>query len=208
MTTARTERRYGPTEASRLTGLPVGVVRAWLTTRAGQASFEDLVILRVAGHLVHELGARPSAALRALDAAVARCGFPLRRPEGDVLTDGTTLFHRTRSGEDEVLCEDLGTERQLGLASIVDATTVGIEFDGGAVAARLHPVGADPRIVVDPDRGTGLPTLRGTRVTIDMVRGFYEAEGRNVARVAELYRLEPEAVEAALEFSRTRPRAA
>ncbi len=65
------------------------------------------------------------------------------------------------------------------------------------VARRWFLFGRSIPVVVDPDHGSGLPTIAGRNVRTDFIAGRFKA-GESVASLAEDYELDPSTVEAAL----------
>lgn len=65
------------------------------------------------------------------------------------------------------------------------------------VAQRWFLFGKSIPVVVDPDHGSGLPTICGRNVRSDFIAGRFKA-GESIASLAEDYELEPSTVEAAL----------
>lgn len=63
-----------------------------------------------------------------------------------------------------------------------------------------------PRITVDSSLMGGKPTIRGMRVTVGMVAGMVKS-GRTVEEILALYPyLEPEDIQAALNYDRIHPK--
>ena len=114
-------------------------------------------------------------------------------------TDGRTIFAEIvdRAGERQLL--DLA-ESQFAFGRIIGPSLyAGSEFSDRDMPARWWPMGRQTPVVIDPARSFGQPieSLGGvpTRTLADAVA----AEG-SVAKVARLFRLEPQSVRAALRF--------
>lgn len=82
-----------------------------------------------------------------------------------------------------------------------------IEFDDDCRALRWYPLGTAKPIVLDPQRSFGTPIDLTTGVRTDVLYLTYKAQ-KDVDAVADWYEVSPEAVEAAIEFEVTWPKAA
>lgn len=114
-------------------------------------------------------------------------------------TDGRTIFAEVldRAGERQLL--DLA-KSQFAFGRVIGPSLyAGIEFSESDRPARWWPMGERTPVVIDPARSFGQPieSLGGvpTRTLADAVA----AEG-SIAKVARLFRLEPQSVRAALRF--------
>jgi len=76
-----------------------------------------------------------------------------------------------------------------------------VSFDLASGHANVWRPSADqPRIVLDPTRRFGRPIDNATGVPADVLAEALKAEGGDVARVAAIWEVDPEAVEQAAEF--------
>ncbi|WP_325546103.1 DUF433 domain-containing protein [Ramlibacter sp.] len=161
--------------------------------------FRDLLELRVVARFVqHGLSLR----LIRETIQVAREYFgdyPLHSRR--LVTDGRKIFLEAvrRSGDDPTLLDVRG--RQFAIDAVIRPSLIeGIEYDRDAHALRWYPVPKRRLIVLDPQVQFGEPIIADAGVPTDTLRDAYLAEGKSVGRVARLFRVSPQAVQAAVAF--------
>ena len=66
--------------------------------------------------------------------------------------------------------------------------------------SRWCPMGKDQPIALDPRRGSGAPTIKGRRLRVEAIRGYFAA-GESLESLASDFGLEPLEVEAALRYA-------
>jgi uncharacterized protein (DUF433 family) len=74
-----------------------------------------------------------------------------------------------------------------------------LDYEDG-FASRWCPLGKDEPIAVDPQRGSGAPTIKGRRLRVEDIRGLFKA-GEPISRIANDFDLETDQVEAALRYA-------
>jgi uncharacterized protein (DUF433 family) len=75
----------------------------------------------------------------------------------------------------------------------------GIEFSNRDMPMRWRPLGRRTHVVIDPARSFGQPIVSAGSVPTAVLADAVAAEG-SVAKVARLFRLSPQSVDAALRF--------
>jgi uncharacterized protein (DUF433 family) len=161
--------------------------------------FRDLLELRtVAKFIEHGVSLRVIRAT--IEAASEYLGdYPLQSRR--FLTDGKRIFMEAveRAGEDSRLLDV--RNRQFVFDAIVRPSLFeGIEYDRMGHAQRWFPVPRGRLIVLDPEVQFGEPIIASAGVPTDTLYAAYQAEGKDRARVARLYRVTPQAVSAAVAF--------
>ena len=74
-----------------------------------------------------------------------------------------------------------------------------MDYEDGFVS-RWCPMGKDQPIALDPRRGSGAPTIKGRRLRVEAIRGYFAA-GESLEALASDFDLEPLEVEAALRYA-------
>lgn len=123
----------------------------------------------------------------------------------DFLADPGGIYAVLREADGGESLVHLAGHGQLAFASIVRPYLHHLDFGDDQLAIRWWPMGRDAGIVCDPWRQGGRPILHETRVSVDALCGMYDGERRThpecaVERVAWLYEIRPDQVEAALRF--------
>jgi len=213
---------YTVPEAARLTGIAQGRLRRWLrgyTYRAGEGRAASAPIWRrqvpdIDGTL--GLGFLDLMEARFVDAfreasvpwrVIRLCAERARElSAGDhpfssqrFRTDGRTIFTEVidQAGETQLL--DL-VKSQFAFARVIGPSLyAGIEFSESDTPARWWPLGRQALIVIDPARSFGQPIVSDGGVPTSVLVDAVAAEG-SVAKVARLFRLQPQSVRAALRF--------
>jgi len=162
-------------------------------------SFLDVCELGVVAAYRKDPGAVPLERLRqAYDFASRNLGLEhpfaserLRREGGHVLYE----FSREHPGPG-VLVLDL--HGQYVLPDAVSGVIAQFEFGAADhLAHRWYLLGRQIPVVIDPERGSGMPTVDGRNLRADFLTGRWKA-GESIAELAEDYELEASVVEAAL----------
>ena len=84
----------------------------------------------------------------------------------------------------------------------------GLEFAAlGIEPVRWWPLGMDRRVVLDPERSFGQPIVDPESVPTSVLARAFKAEG-SIQAVADWYKVDPRAVEDAVEFEHKLARAA
>lgn len=213
---------YTVAEASRLTGIPPGRLRRWLrgyTWRTGdRRAASEPVWLRQVPEIDGTVGlgfldlmeARFVNAFREAKVpwpVIRRCAEHARElidsdhpfSSQRFRTDGRTIFVEVldRTGERQLLAL---AKSQFAFAHVIGPSLyAGIEFSDRDMPARWWPMGERTPVVIDPARSFGQPIVSNGGVPTRTLADAVAAEG-SVAKVARLFRLEPQAVRAALRF--------
>lgn len=161
--------------------------------------FRDLLELRTVAKFVNQ--GVPLTVVRAtIEVAREYLGdYPLHSRR--FVTDGRKIFLEAveRAGEDPRLLDVRG--RQFAIDAVIRPSLVeGIEYDKHAHALRWYPIPKKRLIVLDPQVQFGEPIVASGGVPTDTLSAAYLAEGKDVGRVARLYRVTPQAVQAAVAF--------
>lgn len=210
---------YEVGEAARLLGLHVRTLRNWLEGYSARGKSYPPVLRKAAtgsdlltwgefveaGYLAEYRRAQkvPLPRIRDyIEAWRARLGvpYPLAHqqpyvgPDHDLMDSaetegGDTIMYRFRDG-------------QLTMTPWAREFFHKIDFEH-QIAQRIWPDGKDQRVVIDPQRAFGAPTVDGVRTEV-----LYEmfVAGDLLADIAADYDLDREAVEAAIRFESPRPK--
>ncbi len=213
---------YTVPEASRLTGVAAGRLRRWLRGYTFRASEGRATSPPVWQRQVPDIdGALGLGFLDLMEArfvdAFREASVPWRvirlcaerargLSAGDhpfssqrFRTDGRTIFAEVidQAGETQLL--DL-VKSQFAFARVIGPSLyAGIEFSDRDMPVRWWPLGRQALIVIDPARSFGQPIVSDGGVPTSTLADAVEAEG-SVAKVARLFRLQPQSVRAALRF--------
>ncbi len=198
---------YGLLEAARYLRLPPATLRSWVRgrpypTAKGSAwfpaliapaksrptslSFTNLVEAHVLSAIRREHQLRLDRVRPALDYVRRKLG--VKRPLAHQVfhTDGIDLFV-TKVGA----LVNVSRSGQLALREVVEAYLRRIEWDEAGLAARLYPVSrlslnAPRLVVIDPQRGFGLPILIESGVSTAVVAERFKA-GESMDELADDY---------------------
>ncbi|MGM9487423.1 DUF433 domain-containing protein [Ideonella sp. YS5] len=217
---------YPLRQAARLVGADARNVRRWLRgyswkSRDGRSSsgplwhlqyeddedlggervlgFQDLLELRTVAKFIGQ-GVSLRVIRATIDTASEFLGrYPLQSKR--FLTDGKRIFLEAveRSGEDPRLM-DIRRRQFVFDAVIRPSLFEGIDYDSHGRAQRWFPVPKARIIVLDPQVQFGEPIVAASGVPTDTLYAAYLAEGKDRSRVAKLYRVTPQAVNAAVLF--------
>lgn len=161
--------------------------------------FRDLLELRAVARFVHQ--GVPLQVVRAtIDVARETLGdYPLHSRR--FVTDGKKIFLEAveRVGEDPKLLDVRG--KQFAIDAVIRPSLIeGIEYDDDSRALRWFPLSKRKLIVLDPQIQFGEPIIAEAGVPTDTLASAFFAEGKDTGRVARLYRVTPQAVQAAVAF--------
>ncbi|MBB2165393.1 MerR family transcriptional regulator [Gluconacetobacter sp. 1b LMG 1731] len=202
--------------AARLLHMPAARVRAWvygngseavltpeLATEDGQEalSFINLVEILFLAELRGQ-GVSLQSIRTMLDRAKRMLGtehpFAVRRFH----TDGKAIWLETAEATGDRRLVDLTDGNGAMLQVLERSFRKSVSFDDttAGIANLWRPSADQPRIVLDPARRFGRPIDSQTGMPTEILANALRAEGGNVARVAALWEVPPEAVEQAAEF--------
>lgn len=206
--------RYSFAEADRIAGVSRGTARRWLAgytfhaasgqrilmppmtsgrAEAEAASFLDVVEIVAIGGLK-----RAGFSTKAIRQIVQNCQEVL-----GVARPLTTLRFKVDGREvfvdrGEILVEVGRRKRMQAWNEVLAPFLVNLDYTD-EVASRWWPLGRDVPIVVDPERGHGLPVIEGSGVRTEIIRERAEA-GDLVEQIASDFNLDRLEVERALQF--------
>lgn len=114
-------------------------------------------------------------------------------------TDGRRIFASVleESGDESLL--DLVAKQYVFKQVIKPSLYEGIDYIDDE-ARRWYPLPSSKVVVLDPTRNFGKPILSNSGVETAALAAAFEAEGRNVKRVASLYEVPMSEVESAIRF--------
>lgn len=162
-------------------------------------SFRDLLELRTVARFVHQ-GVSLQVVRATIEVARETLGdYPLQSRR--FVTDGKKIFLEAveRVGEDPKLLDVRG--RQFAIDAVIRPSLIeGIEYDADSRALRWFPLNKRRLIVLDPQIQFGEPIIAGAGVPTDALASAFFAEGKDTGRVARLYKVSPQAVQAAVAF--------
>lgn len=210
-------------EAARLTGIPTGTLRRWLTgytsgrgaKRRSQPplwtpelhdadleglGFQDLLEVRFIQHfraLGISLQTIRIAARNARQIFDSSHPFTCKRFQ----TDGRDIFAEaiTESGEAELL--DLKRRQYVIQRVVQPSLRASIEYDKEQ-AVRWYPMVRSRSVMLDPTIAFGKPVVADVGLRTDILYDAWCSEGRNAVRVAVLYEVSTRAVQAAVRFEK------
>lgn len=175
---------------------------------ARRLAFLDIVELDLLRRLKEKGVSTRRLILLAAEAALA-LGFhhPLSRRgvRVELSSKGARVYLPMPAGPDREGLLHLGTTGQMALKEVVEQVSEWLDFDEShATALRWWPAGRSGGVVVDPEVAFGEPVVPDTRVSAGVLHELLAAEGADIARVAMLYELSPDAVRDAVAFARER----
>lgn len=174
--------------------------RARLPRVAGSIliSFLDLMELRVVKALIDRgLSLQHVRRVATLASQLFETPYPFASRR--IFTDGEEVFASLSRSTDSTLIELSAQHAQLIAAPIIEQYLTELDFDPqSALARRWWPLGRHTPVVLDPHVAFGAPVVAGTATRTDVVAGL--AAVSDPKRAADAYRLQHEAVEAAVEF--------
>lgn len=167
-----------------------------ISSRHRVITFEDLIRLRMIA-LLRARGISYDRIRRAEEYARMLTGLP--QP---FVTEGlwTALSDVFMEFESHLLA--LSKDGQLALPTLREflaPAAHGLSFDRSGIAETWRPSSG---VVIDPEIQFGAPTIEGTRVETEAIWSLHEA-GETASALAEMYRLSPEQVSAAIDWERT-----
>ena len=223
---------YNPTYAGHLVNLSIGRVKRWLQgyeyayqtgpdnkKKLGHkgpvisrsesdlptyASFLDLIdLLFVKQFLKHGISLQKIR--KALNEAEnLLCGHHFA--QRNFFTDGNKIYMKIKDKADALL--ELLSGGHWVIADFIIDLSYQIDFDEPTgFAKRWFPFGTDGLIVLDPAISFGNPTIIGKNISTENVYDFYLGEDKNTNEVCNWLNLNPDEVNAAINFE-TRLKAA
>lgn len=161
-------------------------------------SFRDLLELRTVARFIQQ-GVSLRVVRATIDVAREVLGdYPLHSRR--FVTDGKKIFLDAVNLAGDVELLDLKA-RQYTIDAVIRPSLIeGIEYDDNAVALRWFPNPRQKSIVLDPQVQFGEPIVAASGVPTNTLAAAYMAEGKDLGRVARLYRVTPQAVKAAVAF--------
>ena len=213
----RTQPMYTFSEAGHLAHVSASTVRNWLlgyTGRYGEAipplfrqqsasgamvSFLQLIEIVVAGNFRKAERVGFQAVRRAYENARSQWGidYPFAHLRLEAL--GGHVVQRLRSERPGRSLQALDEPQQWTLPGLVLETLEQLEWELELVA-RWYPVGKSVQIVVDPRITSGLPTIVGRGVTVDVIHQRFMA-GQRLENIAQDFVLEPALIEEAIRYA-------
>jgi uncharacterized protein (DUF433 family) len=206
---------YGYREAALLTGVAPERVREWFRNRPAGGrrspifrgdyepidgdraiSFLDLIDVFVAGNLRSH-----GVSLQTLRKVYRRMGDDLDTPHPfcrrELLSDGKTVFMRGLDHQGETELKEALTHQKV-FSDIILPFLKKIEYSKiSRLAERWH---ITPHVVIDPKICFGKPVVEAVSIPTAILANAYRANHKNARRVAEWYNVQPEHVDAAVEF--------
>lgn len=209
---------YTVAEAAAYTGIPGREIRRWLfgyTTNGkhynglwraeldgvaeNALSFHDLLEIRFV-HAFRRHGVSLQAIRRASECARElfhqEYPFTCKRFQ----TDGRSIFATVHEETLDETLLDLVRKQYVFKQVIAPFLYEGIEYAEDGEAQRWFPVRRNRRVVLDPQRNFGKPMLTDTGVGVEAVLNAWHAEGKDAKRVAAMYEIPVNAVQAAIQF--------
>ncbi len=209
---------YSPAEVSRLLQVASPKLRGWLNGWSNSASgpiierdfqgtrtisFLDLMELRFVEAFRNQGVSMPTlraAATRARKEWDQPHPFALSRAR--YLTDRRSVFAQVAEQEGDKVTWDMATG-QHEMWDVIEATIAkGVEFDPQSdLALRWYPRPLEfPMISIDPAVAFGKPALIKEGIPTAAIRRMWKAEGGSISRVAEAFRIDLDAAQAAVEY--------
>lgn len=165
----------------------------------GLVGFHDLLEIRFV-HAFRQNGvslqAIRSASIQAREMFKQRYPFTCKRFQ----TDGRDIFATVldETGDEALL--DL-VRRQWAFKQVIKPSLYeGIDYSGEGSAQRWYPLKRNKEIVLDPARNFGKPVLTSVGIDTSAIFQAYQAEGKDVKRVAMIFEIPTAAVDAAVAF--------
>lgn len=115
-------------------------------------------------------------------------------------TDGRSIFAEIQEETGDESLMDIVKKQYVFKQVIGPSLYEGIEYGVNDTALRWFPVKNSKKIVMDPERNFGKPTLTEFGVSVEAITSAWHAEGEKTRRVASIYNLPISAVEAAIRF--------
>lgn len=211
---------YSPAEAAAYTGISAAELRRWVfgyTTNGkhhdglwqpelahaadNALSFHDLLEIRFV-HAFRRHGVSLQsirrASVHAREMFNQSYPFTCKRFQ----TDGRSIFAHVQEETGDESLMDLVKKQYVFKQVISPSLYEGIEYAADDTAQRWFPMKNNKKVVLDPARNFGKPVLAGYGVSVEAVISAWHAEGENSRRVAKLYDIPVDVVEAAIQFER------
>ncbi len=208
---------YSIAEASALTGIDIRKIRRWLfgeqksntnglwTSELAAAelgdniSFHDLLELRFV-NAFRKHGVSLQSIRIAADHAKEYFQSPYPFTCKKFLTDGRSIFANTleQTGDENLI--DLVKKQYVFRQVISNSLYAGIEYDDNELAIRWFPIPRSKKIVLDPNRAFGKPIIHDYGISTETLFSQWLAEDKDIKRIADLYEVPKDLVEAAVHF--------
>jgi len=216
---------YTVPEAAHLLGVPTAKLRRWAegyTFARGRYSapllrrdypelatrriltFQDLIELSLVARF-RQAGVTMATIRKAAQSAAEQ--FNTNHPFAvkSFRTDGYRLFAEIENqhngkGAGQRLYQELPT-RQYVLAEVTEPFFKKLDYEGDLVR-HYWPMGKEQSVVLDPARSFGQPIDAGSGVPTRVLYGAHQA-GDRIEEIAHWFRVEPEAVRAAIEYEQS-----
>lgn len=102
--------------------------------------------------------------------------------------------------ENDNLHYELGTNGQIAIRMVLEPFLLRVDFETSTrMAERLHPLGRERKVIVDPRRAFGRPVVDGTAITTEALASLYKG-GESIEDLAQQFDLKEVAIHDALEF--------
>lgn len=102
--------------------------------------------------------------------------------------------------ENDDLHYELGTNGQIAIRKVLEPFWARVDFETTTrMAERLHPMGRDSKVVVEPQRAFGRPIIGGTAITTEALASLFRG-GENIEALAQQFDLSEDAIQDALVF--------
>ena len=213
----RTQPMYTFGEAGHLAHVSASAVRNWLlgytghygeavtplfrepSTGGAMVSFLQLIEIVVAGNFRKAERVGFQTVRRAYENARTQWNieYPFAHLRIEAL--GGHIVQWLRSERPGPSMQALDGPRQWTLPGLVLETLAQLDWESD-LAARWYPIGKSVQIVVDPRITSGLPTIAGRGVTVDIIHRRFKA-GQRLDYIAEDFALELALVEEAIRYA-------
>lgn len=112
-----------------------------------------------------------------------------------LFVDGSKLLT-----ENDNLHYELGTNGQIAIRKVLEPFLQRVDFETSTrMAERLHPMGREHQVIVDPRRAFGRPIVEGTAITTEALASLFKG-GESIEGLSQQFDLEEKAIQDALEF--------
>ncbi len=212
---------YTVPEASRLTGVSPWRVRRWLKGYEFQAKtgtrksppvwggqlpridhalalgFLDLLEVRCVDAFI-KAGVSWKTLRQIHDKTKQRLGHEHPFCTSRFVTDGSTIFLEAREKNDEVMLWDMRDVQRV-FDRIIEPFLKNLEFGSRQIPQRWWPMGKEHRVALDPKRSFGQPIILEDGIPTQVLARSVQAN-QSVKEVARWFEINPQSVEAAVEF--------
>jgi uncharacterized protein (DUF433 family) len=116
-------------------------------------------------------------------------------------TDGQRIFTEVHKETGESSLLEIATDQHV-FAEITKPFLKQLEFKEGAILERWWPLGIDGRIMLDPKKNFGQPTVSREGVPTQVLVESFRANG-SIEEVARWYEISPQSVQDAVDYERS-----